>query len=46
MNYQKPEVVAFGSAVDAIQSSQNKPEPHVQDQSDGYATSAAYEADE
>jgi len=46
MNYEKPDVVALGSAVGAIQNSQHKPEPNALDGSNEYASAAAYEADE
>jgi hypothetical protein len=46
MNYEKPQVVVLGSAVEAIQNSQNKPAPNALDGSKEYSTNAAYEADE
>ncbi len=45
MKYEKPELVQFGAAIDAVHSSTNKG-TKVQDNLDYLATSAAYEADE
>jgi len=51
MNYNKPEVSLFASAIDAIESSQsNKMIPMFQDNLQGhpvtFGTTSAYEADE
>jgi hypothetical protein len=46
MTYRKPEVVAVGSAVSAIQSSTRKIHQVVADAANLPATAAAYEADE
>ena len=44
MNYEKPEITAIGSAVEAVQSSLAKQPPN--DDHSGIATPPAYSADE